>query len=241
MNSPKRGDRNGFALKGISPVDDLRDTYDFEGDLADIYGTKTGRRKTKWHHYIPVYDRYLCRYRGHAPKMLEIGVFKGGSLDMWRSYLGEGAVLFGVDINEACARFDGISGSVRIGSQDDPDFLNDVVAEMGGLDIVLDDGSHQMAHIKTSLETLFPQLNDGGIYIIEDLHICYRPKWGGGLDAEGNFYNYLRKMIDDMHYWHHTGEVSNHEYARNCTAIHIYESICVIEKRAVPTPRNSLS
>lgn len=31
--------------------------------------------------------------------MLEIGVFGGGSLDMWKAYLGEEAKVIGVDIN----------------------------------------------------------------------------------------------------------------------------------------------
>lgn len=54
---------------------------------------------------------------------------------------------------------------MRIGSQADKDFLGAVVKEMGGIDVVLDDGSHQMLHIIKSLSYLFPHLNDGGIYI----------------------------------------------------------------------------
>jgi hypothetical protein len=97
--------------------------------------------------------------------MLEIGVWKGGSLDMWRKFFGPDATLFGVDINSDCARFDGKSASVRIGSQDDPEFLRGVVKEMGKVDIVLDDGSHIASHQRASFEALFPLLSEGGLYI----------------------------------------------------------------------------
>ena len=43
-----------------------------------------------------------------------------------------------------------------IGSQADAAFLESVVAEMGGLDVVLDDGSHRMEHIKASFDGAVP-------------------------------------------------------------------------------------
>ena len=39
--------------------------------------------------------------------MLEIGVHKGGSLDMWRKLLEPQAIIFGIDIDPTCAKFDG--------------------------------------------------------------------------------------------------------------------------------------
>jgi hypothetical protein len=113
-------------------------------------------------------------------RFLEIGVSKGGSLDMWRSYFGPEAVIYGIDIDEACAQFDGRSAQVRIGSQDDPAFLASVVAEMGGVDVVLDDGSHDSRHIRASLDVLFPLLSEGGVYMMEDLHAAYWVSHSGG-------------------------------------------------------------
>ena len=69
-------------------------------------------------------------------RFLEIGVAEGGSLKMWRRYFGPRAVLCGIDINPACARFDGEHGRVRIGSQTDPEFIEAVLAELGGFDVV---------------------------------------------------------------------------------------------------------
>ena len=104
--------------------------------------------------------------------MLEIGVAQGGSLALWRKFLGDEAVIFGIDIDPKCAAFDGSGGRVRIGSQDDPKFLRDVAAEMKGIDVVLDDGSHIGRHQRASFDVLFPLLSDGGIYIMAHPMIC---------------------------------------------------------------------
>lgn len=219
---------------------DIRERYGFDGDLLEIYAGNDGVRVHKWHHYLPLYDRYFARYRGTAVKFLEIGVNNGGSLQMWRRYLGPDAVLCGIDINPDCAQYDGHSGMVRIGSQDDPDFLAKVVTEMGGVDVVLDDGSHRMAHIDTSLRVLFPMLSQGGTYMIEDLHTAYYPRFGGGLDAAGNFFNTVRRMIDDMHSWYHGKQrLAVPELAQEFNGLHIHDSVVVIDKAAPQRPTHS--
>lgn len=141
---------------------DVVEKYGFEGDLLDIWASNSGAAVHKWHHYIPLYDRYFSAWRGTAVRFLEIGVNRGGSLQMWRRYFGEAASIFGIDINPKCAQYDGLAGQVRIGSQADGAFLESVVDEMGGIDIVLDDGSHQMAHVRETLVRLFPMLENGG-------------------------------------------------------------------------------
>lgn len=219
---------------------DIRDRYGFDGDLLDIYAGNEGVKVHKWHHYLPLYDRYFGRYRGTPVKFLEIGVNNGGSLQMWRRYLGKDAVLCGIDINPDCAQYDGQSGMVRIGSQDDPVFLAKVIEEMGGVDVVLDDGSHRMPHIDASLKVLFPLLSQGGTYMIEDLHTAYYPRFGGGFQEPGNFFNTVRKMIDDMHMWYHNkGTPQVPELAREFSGVHVHDSIVVIDKAARLRPTHS--
>ena len=130
-----------LSLIGVLPGTSARITVlDGFGEHAGNEGVKVH----KWHHYLPLYDRYFGQYRGTPVKFLEIGVNNGGSLQMWRRYFGPDAVICGIDINPDCAQYDGQSGMVRIGSQDDPEFLASVIEEMGGIDAVLDDGSHRM-------------------------------------------------------------------------------------------------
>ncbi|WP_299597025.1 class I SAM-dependent methyltransferase [uncultured Tateyamaria sp.] len=247
----KRGDTSGQAeVDGVANLEshkflgadvraDIQDRYQFSGDLLEIYAEGADELVHKWHHYLPIYDRYFAPWRDRPLRFLEIGVSKGGSLSMWRRYFGAEAVIFGIDIDENCRAYDGIAGQVRIGSQADTGFLNDVVAEMGGVDVVLDDGSHVMEHIKASLDALLPQVTDGGIYMIEDLHTAYWPSWGGGVRAQDNFFNQIRTMIDDMHHWYHQNGQQHPHLAAHFTSIHIHDSICVLEKQTPQRPTHS--
>ena len=119
--------------------------------------------------------------------------------------------------------------SLRIGSQADPTFLKAVVAEMGGVDIVLDDGSHVAAHQRTSFSVLWPLLNVGGLYIIEDLHSSYWPQWGGGLRRPGSGVELVKSLIDDMHAWFHDEDESLAD-RRQLGVITIGNSIAAIQK-----------
>jgi SAM-dependent methyltransferase len=172
-------------------------------DLETIFWENDFRAIDKWHHYFPIYDRYLSAYRGRPVKVLEIGVQSGGSIAMWRTYFGPEAVLFGIDIDPRCAAFDGEKGQIRIGSQADAGFLRRVVDEMGGVDIILDDGSHDSNHLRVTFETLYPLLSEGGLFMAEDLHCCYWPNWTGGYRRPASFIEYAKRMVDDMHHWYH--------------------------------------
>ena len=219
---------------------DIRDRLGYDGDLLEIYAGNDGVKVHKWHHYLPLYDRYFARFRGTPVRFLEIGVNNGGSLQMWRRYFGPDAVIYGIDINPDCAQYDGQSGMVRIGSQDDPDFLAAVVDEMGGIDAVLDDGSHRMAHVDASLRALFPRLEMGGTYMIEDLHTAYYPRFGGGFRARENFFNTVRGMIDDMHDWYHGAKrLTLPELGAEFDGVHVHDSIVVIDKAPHRRPTHS--
>src|SRR5437764_7355436 len=64
-----------------------------------------GATINKWRSYLSIYDKYLRKFRETEVRILEIGVWRGGSLSMWRKYFGPDAVIFGVDINPECAGF----------------------------------------------------------------------------------------------------------------------------------------
>lgn len=219
--------------------DKIAKDYDFKGDLLDIFVNNKGAIVHKWHHYIPIYDKYFSSFRNRGIRFLEIGVAKGGSLQMWRKYLGGSATIFGIDIDPDCAQLDGLSGRVRIGSQADPAFLAAVIEEMGGVDVVLDDGSHRMDHVKKTFSVLFPQLNEGGIYMIEDLHTAYWENFGGGYRVGNNFFSFVSDIIDDMHHWYHARGSNNPSISDACAGIHIHDSIAVFEKRKVHAPAHS--
>jgi cephalosporin hydroxylase len=165
-------------------------------------------------------------------------VFKGGSLNMWREYFGPKATIFGIDINPDCATYATAPNQVRIGSQADPAFLKSVVDEMGAPDIILDDGSHFASHQRASFRALWPLLKDGGLYVIEDTHTSYWPgQCEGGYRRTGTAVELAKTLIDDMHGWYHTK--GSKEAARDSIrAIHIYDSLFVVEKGKVDPPKH---
>jgi hypothetical protein len=234
----KRIERFSFS-KSLDVRKDIQDKYHHRGDLLDLFADNKDFIVHKWHHYIPLYERYFSPFRGRKIRFLEIGVSKGGSLQMWRKYFGEDAIIYGIDIDPACSKFNGLAGQVRIGSQADKKFLEAVIEEMGGLDLVLDDGSHHMAHIRTSLQVLFPHLSDGGLYMIEDLHTSYWKEFGGGFRSKGNFFSYLRDLVDDLHHWYHGHGVKQPDVSQSCSGIHIHDSLVVLEKNRVYQPVHS--
>lgn len=218
---------------------DIENKYQHQGDLLDSFADNKTFTVHKWHHYIPLYERYFSPFRRRKIRFLEIGVSKGGSLQMWRKYFGDEAIIYGIDIDPQCERFNGLAGQVRIGSQADGKFLQSVIEEMGGIDLVLDDGSHQMEHIRASLKILFPLLSDGGIYMIEDLHTSYWKQFGGGYGSEGNFFSYVRDLIDDLHRWYHKSGTKQADVSRSCSGIHIHDSLVVLEKNKTFPPVHS--
>lgn len=225
--------------EGGDVAEDIRSKYGYEGDMLTAFAGNDGIVVHKWHHYIPIYDRYFSRFRGGKVRFLEIGINKGGSLQMWRRYFGEDAVIYGIDINQDCAKFDGQAAQVRIGSQADPAFLNDLVDEMGGVDLILDDGSHRMPHVRASFETLFPRLSEHGVYMIEDLHTAYIEKYGGGYRSSANFFRFTRELVDDMHRWYHKKGLRHPDLGNTVSGLHIHDSIAVIEKEPVYRPVHS--
>lgn len=239
-NTPRPAPAFFGKLVGTSHDGDRPDDGRIPGPIETMFWEHDGTVVNKWHHYLPLYDRYMAPFRGRPLRMLEIGVAKGGSLDLWRRYFGPEATIFGIDIKPACAVYDGLHGQVRIGSQADPDFLLRVVDEMGGIDLVLDDGSHHSDHIRASFETLFPRLTEGGLYIIEDLHAAYWTEYGGGYDAPRSFMQDVRTMVDDMHHWYHDHGQKIAAAAGHVTGLHIHDSFVVIEKNRVSRPLHSI-
>lgn len=184
----------------------------------------------KWTHYFPVYERHLARFQGRSVTMLEIGCGEGGSLQMWKRYLGPYAQIVGVDIEPRCREFEEEQIKVRIGDQGNLEFLQDLVGEFGAFDIVLDDGSHRMHHMAASFEFLYPKTQKSGVYIVEDLHTCYWEEYGGGLPRQESFIERCKTLVDEMHADHSRGAVHATEISKQTLSMHIYDSIVVFER-----------
>ncbi len=215
-------------------------------ELGSRFLDHRGRLVDKWLHYFPAYDRHFAPWRdgfvlpdgSRRPlRLLEIGVYHGGSLQLWRNYFGPDAVIAGVDIDPRCETIDDHDLMIRIGSQADPAFLRRVVEEMGGVDLVLDDGSHHAAHQRISFDTLYPLLSEGGLYVVEDLHTSYWTRYGGGLGRRGAFVEVAKQMVDDVNSWAHGHAPVVLPAGTSASEISFSDSMVVIRKAPPSVPR----
>ncbi len=200
--------------------------------MEEFYLQKSHRIMNKWWHYFEVYHTFFHKYVGTDVKILEIGVFKGGSMQMWKDYFGEKVMIVGIDIDEKCKTFEEDNVRICIGSQADKDFLADVSETWGPFDIVLDDGSHVMEHQIITFETLFPLLKEGGVFVCEDCHTSYWSSFGGGYKKKESFMEYSKNFIDCVNSQHVNESDKNQmpAYAEHIKACHYYDSIVVVEK-----------
>ena len=155
----------------------------------------------KWENYFDVYDKILPQYVGKKPNMLEIGVAKGGSTEMWIKYFDNEINMFCVDIDKACLdyKYDGVTVDAACLDQSDPEQWDAYLKNKPKFDIIIDDGGHEMVQQIVTLNKLFPYLADGGTMIIEDTHTSYWDQWGGGFKRETSFIEYVKNLIDLQH------------------------------------------
>lgn len=187
-----------------------------------------GRQADKWTHYFPIYERHFQRFRNQSVTLIEIGAAGGGSLQLWKGFLGPFAQIVGIDIHPGCKKAEESQIAVRIGDQSDLAFLKSVVDEFGQPDIVIDDGSHMMEHINASFDFLYPRMSKNGVYIVEDLHAAYWPDFHGGRGEPQSFIERSKALIDELHADYSGARPT--EFSKETLSIHFYDSVAVFER-----------
>lgn len=222
------------------PTDTLAMRAAARSPMERIFYSHEGATSDKWHHYLDVYDRHLARFRGSPVRLLEIGVQEGGSFSVWRSYLGPRAVLHGLDIAPAAtaaSALDEAGAVLHVGDQTDAALLARIASEMGGVDVVIDDGGHIWGAQIDSFEILYPLLSADGIYICEDTHTSYWPEYAG--KARASFIEYAKRKVDELHAWHTDG-VASETFARRTRSVLFYDSLVVFERGVRSPPRRCI-
>lgn len=123
--------------------------------------------------YEPLVRDLIQRPTAHPPAMIEIGVYNGDSIPFWRSLAPDWRYV-GLDLSPPeiedphvqCERLD----------QSCAEQLDAFVTRMQGHSAVMlvnDDGSHVPDHQVLTFNKLFPLLEPGGMYIVEDIETSY--------------------------------------------------------------------
>jgi len=221
-----RATKRGYAYKFVPTARDTSSpaTSDIPPNaLRDFLNShKEGRVIHKWDHYFEIYDRHFHKFRGQDVRVLEIGVYGGGSLEMWRDYFGPRAAIYGVDIEPACRAYEREGIKIFIGDQSDRIFWRQFRHEVSALDIIIDDGGHRAEQQIVSLEELLPILRPNGVYLCEDVHGAFHrfAPYVLGLDQQLNEHS-LRDL-----------KSACNPFQSMIDSIHLYPFITVIEKRS---------
>lgn len=205
----------------------------FEGRLIRYFRNNKKRMIYKWLHYFEIYERHLSRYRNKEVVVVEIGVWHGGSLQMWKDYFGPRAHIIGIDIDPRCKSLEEEQIEVHIGDQADRKFWAAFKKKVPQVDILIDDGGHRMNQQVTTFEEMFPHMSTNGTYICEDLHTSYWPKYDGGYLKPNTFIEMSKKLIDQLNAWHSKDpqRLFITPFTRSAYSMHYYDSLLVIEKR----------
>ena len=207
--------------------------------LQNYFEQNNKRLINKFNHYFDVYEKHFNRYKNKKITIVEIGVFQGGSLQMWRDYFGPDAIIWGIDIDPACKTLEDHNNHILIGSQEDPKFLASIIEKIGPIDILIDDGGHTQNQQIVSFELLFKHIKEDGVYLCEDVHTSYMNVYGGGHLRKGTFMEYTKLLIDKLNAYHsEESSLIVDEFTKTANSMHFYDSIVVIEK-AIMTPPSS--
>jgi Methyltransferase domain len=178
----------------------------------------------KWRHYFEIYHRHFEKFRGEEVHVVEIGVYSGGSLGMWKHYFGPRCRIYGVDIEPACRRYEDEQTEIFIGDQADELFWARFVEQVPRIDVVIDDGGHEPEQQITTLEALLPHISPGGVYLCEDMHGRRNPFHAYVTDLSGKLNSWrtvepgLRRIPSD--------------FQQMVQSIHLYPFVAVIERRS---------
>ena len=209
-------------------------------ELEQYFRTNDKRLIHKWVHYFEIYERHFARFRDRECVIVEFGVSHGGSLQMWRDYFGPKARIFGIDIDERCQYLadDDPGTEILIGDQEDRDFLRQVVERIGPIDVVIEDGGHQMGQQIATFEEVYPAMTQDGVFLIEDLHTSYWSEFGGGFRKSTSFIEYAKTKIDQLNAWHSRDAECFvvDEFTRATHSMHVYDSIVAFERRPMVAP-----
>jgi hypothetical protein len=163
---------NEIELKNMN-IDEL-------SKLAIKYNTDKFQR----HKYTKIYHELFKELRHKKIKLLELGIFYGSSLKMWREWFSE-AEIIGIDNNIKIQNIPGVT--ILKSNTQTINICQDLNNQE--FDIIIDDADHHPYQQLLTFWNTWPLLKKDGIYIIEDVQ---------NLDQWGGHWGFLNPKIYDL-------------------------------------------
>ena len=139
-------------------------------NLQTVLNKYNTKKNSKYNNYGKYYDKYLNNYINKQIRYLEIGILKDEGLYAMKEYFNNAKVIVGIDRNPYSITLEQTQNNIfiEIGKQNNEIFLNKVNNKYGNFDIIIDNCTGELDDILVSFNTLFPLLNNKGVYIIEN-------------------------------------------------------------------------
>ncbi len=148
-------------------------------------------------------DFFLSHLRNEKFTFVELGCYQGNSLRLWKEYF-QNSHIIGVDINpEYIIKEDRIECiKANVVEEDITSLLLEYSEKYGKIYCIIDDCEHSWSGQRLAFEKLFPILDSGGFYIIEDLEfgVYGDSDWECPpkiLDSQP-FFNYIQDRMNIM-------------------------------------------
>lgn len=207
---------------------------DFEDSLADLITCweTAAAPSAKISSYFPVYAQLFGHLRGEQCVFIETGILEGGSLLMWRRWLGDRAKIVGVELNPAASKWKDAGFDIFIGDQGDPKFWQHVFSQVGPFDVLLDDGGHQSFQQMVTASAAIRSARRKCVIAVEDTATSFMRDFGN--PSENSFLEFAKAATDclvgrSFHMYDNRFPVERNdkciELFKNVLSIQFYEGI----------------
>lgn len=169
--------------------------------MAELLFISTNITKNEGLYDIYIILENLIEKKG-VKKILEIGIgghsheYIGGETLRVLKFFFNNAYIYAIDIMPK-SFLDSKSVKTLVCNEGDKSKMKKISDQIGNLDLVIDDCSHIPKNQISNFEIFFEKLNDGGVYIIEDINISYLNAIGGDpkLSSQKNIISYLSYYV----------------------------------------------
>lgn len=196
----------------------------------------------KYDNYFLVYEALLAKYVGKEVVIVEVGVFNGGSLFMWREFFGHSARIIGIDLNPDAREWEKHGFEIYIGDQSSDTFWTELFHKIGKVDVLIDDGGHTNRQQIVTSHYAIQNINDGGVLIVEDVHTNYFREFGN--PSRYSFVNFAHRIVDGVNSRAYSLHRTYAQYSSRVYSVSFFESMVAFQidarlcRQSVPTSNN---
>lgn len=203
-----------------------------------------GKSVVKHEFYADIYEQWLTPFVNKEITLIEIGTGRGGSLQVWKAFLGPKAMIYGLDRSDVLFYEE---DRIKHFKADQFNRESLEAVPIRDISIFIDDASHNSRGQINTFEVFFPRMRPKGLYIVEDVGTSYRAnkEYEGGYRKPGSFIEYCKDIVE-MLYINEWGEliptidymlamtshfIPNNNLFKTVESVTFYNGIVIIKKK----------